>query len=372
MVKMHIAKIIASGFPSLQDNTILDFTMKTATKKPDHDLELKQVSTYQYMPICHLFFGGKEEGKEGVLRLLQFCYQILLDGKIPSLKESLSNEIYLQIYFYEAEQTYFYRCEIGQKENTEVFLFQDLFCKIAYSKREAHHLQGRYRRITMPKLHLATMSVIPVILPMGHTLYICDCHLSKLQLVQRVYFLYSKLDVSIKSKILQLCEMPFTSMFYDGKGHFLLSYPNCKKVQAISQVLKLFSYENLTCLYMLISAYLALEEGATLILSSLDTIPVCVAYHMIHLFLDMRINRHGAELVSFTNHYAFADVFHRDDSIYLLVKEKGKHVVHCYSDYFQNVRAMKSKVLENETKLYPFDLKLLNELRTMLLHKIRS
>lgn len=369
---MHIAKIIASGFPSLQDNTILDFTMKTATKKPDHDLELKQVSIYQYMPICHLFFGGKEEGKEGVLHLLWFCYQILLEGKIPSLKSSLSNEIYLQIYFHEAERIYFYRCKIGQKENSEVFLFQELFCKTAHSKREAHHLQGRYKRITIPKLRFATMSIIPVILSMRHAFYICNSHLSKLQLVQRVYYLYSKLDVSVKSKILQLCAMPFTSMFYDGKGHFLLSYPNCKKIQTIFQVLELFSYENLECLHMLISAYLALEQGATLILSSLDTVPLCVAYHIIHLFLDKQINRHGAGLISFTNHYAFADVFHRDDSIYLLMKENEKYAVHCYCDDFQNMRTMKSKVLENDTKLYPLDLKLLNELRTMLLHKIRA
>ncbi len=133
---MYIAKIIVSGFPLLQDNTILDFTMKTATKKPDHDLELKQVSMYQFMPVCHLFFGGNEEGKGSVILLLRFCYQILLEGKILPLPTSLSHEISLQIYFYEAERTYFYRCRIGQKEDNVVFLFQDLFCKIAYSKEK--------------------------------------------------------------------------------------------------------------------------------------------------------------------------------------------------------------------------------------------
>lgn len=369
---MYIAKIIVSGFPLLQDNTILDFTMKTATKKPGYDLELKQVSMYQFMPVCHLFYGGNEEGKESVILLLHFCYQILLEGRILPLPTSLSHEISLQIYFYEAERTYFYRCRIGRKENTAVFLFQDLFCKTAYSKRESHHLNGRYKRVMYPKLQLATMSIIPVILPMKHTFFICDSHLSKLQLMQRVYYLYIQLNSSMKPKILQLCSLPFTSMFYDGKGHFLLSYPHCEIIETIHQVLQLFSFENLECLYILISAYLALEQGATLILSSLDTIPLSVAYHIIHLFLDKQMNRHSAGIIFFTHQCAFADLFHRDDSIYLLMKEKGRYEVHCYCDEFQNARVLKSKVLEKDLRMRAFDLKLLNELRTMLLHKIRS
>lgn len=369
---MHIAKIIVSGFPRLHDNTILDFTMKTATKKSDHDFELKQVSMYEYIPICHLFFGGKEEGKESIIFLIRFCYRILLTGMILPLPSFSSNEICLEIYFYEAERIYFYQCRIGKEDDCPVFLSQALFCKTAYSKREAHHLKGRYKRMHSPNLNFAKMGIIPLLLPMKQDILFCENHLSKLQLIQRIFRLYPQMDISMQSKLLHLFSLPFTSMFYDGNGHFLLSYAHDEAIFNIHDFMDCFSFENLQCLYFLISAYLAIEKGAILILSSLDYVPPHIAEHIVQLFLDRRLNRHGSMLFCFSYHFSFADMFHREDMIYLLMEEKDKYEVCCYATYYERTRTLKSKVLEKEMKLRAFDLKCLNELRTLLLQKIRS
>lgn len=344
---MRILKIIVSGFRKLKDNFSIDFISDRVPRKAMLDSELLNVFQGTYSNICNSIIGGNGQGKTSVLSLILMAYELLNNRRICYNRLDFAKDnIDLEIFVAENDYLYNYRCNIYPSKEAS---FEVTYCIVKrqylrYKKIKKFHpttlYNGNFYHLKKEKELITQKESVFHIM-----------QLSSGEIILKIIRLYERMDKDIFLNIFNIFEPLIEGIkLSEDKMHFFIKIYGKVHKFSLSEMINIISFGTLKGVLLFMTAYFALKNGSVLIIDEIDSsINLQVVKNFLKMFINQNTNPHGATLYFSTHNNNILDLFHRNEGIFVVDKNKDGFVcIQTLNNYVgKNIRGCKSRFIEH-------------------------
>ena len=292
---MKLLRVKASHFKNCQDDTVIDLVAKSKKTTEDKEYELQEITEGLYVYSIGAFVGKNASGKTTALELLDCCYDIL--GKFSLENKHYSYEgIKLEIIFF--HEGYIY------KYTTELKADPTLANRATFSNQ--HIYKKKYYKTKLSSLYTEGSAIICIF----------DSNIQSIQMLDEHNY---RVTICNQEKSLS-----------DKELLYMLSSGTTKGI----------------ILYTLVVA--SLQQGFDLLIDEAEAhFHKTLVENMLSLYMDKKVNRHGATLLFSTHYCEVLDLFNRQDNIWVCQSSDKIAIKNMYESFEVRSGLLKSKRFYN-------------------------
>lgn len=351
---MKLLRVKANHFKNCHNDITVDFIAKSKKTTEDKEYELQEIDDDLYVYSVGAFIGKNASGKTTMLELLDCCYDIL--GKFSLENKHFSyGGIELEIIFYHESWIYKYSTKLKDDStlsNRADFIDQHIYRK-KYYKTKVSSIYGDndFAEMTnLGDLPEDTASTFFILKKKSVEAVFVDSEGPGSNTYQMVFRLLKKYHLSDETllSIIHIFDSNIQNLDTIDEHNYRISINGVEYIYSDSELLHFLSSGTTKGMLLYIMAAASLQEGFDLLVDEVEThFHKSLVDNMISLYMDKKVNRHGASLIFSTHYCEVLDLFNRQDNIWICQTGEKITVKNMYE--FYNVRSgvLKSKRFYN-------------------------
>ncbi|MEG2457557.1 MAG: AAA family ATPase [Bacilli bacterium] len=347
---MKLLKVVANNFKLCEDNFTICFVPTARKTEEDKEYELQEIDENLFVFNTLAFVGKNASGKTTTMELLSFVYDILSNFRIKNNINLITEDLNIDITFYNEGILYHYVSDIKKRVDNVLFSNQRLFSK-KYIKTGFNDIfnYDKYEEIIyndeLPEDTSILFRVLKKISIRGVYFKSQDVTGDSFDFAFDLYDILKDVKPNLIKRVLKLYDEHISNIEKKDNETFKITYNNNKSYvvngHELFSILSSGTTKGLTLFSFVI---LSLHNGFDLIIDEIENhFHRTLVENIILLYKDKKINKNNASIIITTHYPELLDLFNRSDNVYVTKYDKKIHLENLNFDYNVRSELLKSK-----------------------------